>query len=157
MSEENKKKLATKCLSLEEFRAKMAAQKAGPEAGDVMRDGTVFAGISPDTGKPMYAAPVDASPMMMNFKAAAQYARELDVGGKKDFRVPTQDELKVLFDNREKGALKGTFNLSGSYPEGWYWSSTPVIQDNAWVQRFSDGAVNDYWQVLRSRVRCVRG
>src|ERR1039458_10259614 len=31
-----------------------------PKIGDKMPDGTVLAGISPDTNKPMYATPADA-------------------------------------------------------------------------------------------------
>jgi hypothetical protein len=42
------------------------------EIGDKMADGTIYAGISPDTNKPMYAAPADA-PMSMDFNAAAKY------------------------------------------------------------------------------------
>jgi hypothetical protein len=63
----------------------------------------------------------------------------------------------VLFQNREKGALKGTFNVTGSYPSGWYWSGTPLLDYLAYGQRFSDGLQS--YNVLRnydSSVRCVR-
>jgi hypothetical protein len=136
------------------------------QIGDKMEDSTIYAGISPDTNQPMYADPNDApmsmdydAPMSMGFNAAAGYAKDLEVGGKKDFRVPSKAELKVLFDNREKGALKGTFNLTGSDPAGWYWSSTPYSGIHAWQQRFSDGKQGH--DILRgdvvASVRCVRG
>lgn len=35
-------------------------KESAKKIGDVMKDGTIYAGISPDTGKEMYAAPVDA-------------------------------------------------------------------------------------------------
>ncbi|MCE9508536.1 MAG: DUF1566 domain-containing protein [Alphaproteobacteria bacterium] len=124
------------------------------KAGDKMKDGTIFAGISPDTGEKMYAAPNDA-PLTMEFIAVAQYAKNLEVGGKKDFRVPSKAELKVLFDNREKGALKGTFNLTGSRPCDYYWSSTRWDY-GAWGQRFSDGAQDSFCGIYDLSVRCVR-
>jgi hypothetical protein len=100
-----------------------------------MPDGTIFAGISPDTSKPMYATPADA-PLTMKFNEAKGYAAKLEAHGHKDWRVPTKAELNVLFNNR---AAIGGFNVSGSYPAGWYWSSSPFIWA-AWGQRFSDGA-----------------
>ncbi len=139
-----------------------AAAKAEAEAiantkvGDRMPDGTIYAGISPDTNQRMYAAPYDA-PLSMNFNAAAEYTKVLKVGDKQDFRVPTKAELNVLFENREKGALKGTFNLTGSNPDGWYWSSTPnIIGDLAWGQNFSNGRQDHNIRYGGSSVRCVR-
>lgn len=125
------------------------------EIGDKMTDGTIYAGISPDTNQPMYAAPADA-PMSMDFNAAAKYAKDLEVGGKKGFRVPSKAELNVMFQNREKGALKGTFNLTGSGPAGWYWSDTPYGFNFAYGQRFSDGYRVFYYRLNDSSVRCVR-
>jgi len=133
----------------------MAAQTLNP--GDVMPDGTIYAGISPDTNQPMYAAPEDA-PVSMDFNAAAKYAKTLQVGDKKDFRVPSKAELNVLFQNREKGALKGTFNLTGAVEGGWYWSSTPSpVLDITHAQRFSDGCQGIGDPDEPSSVRVIRG
>src|SRR5260370_41766213 len=44
-------------------------QSTEPKIGDRMPDGTVYAGISPDSGKAMYATPTDA-PLTMKSKAA---------------------------------------------------------------------------------------
>src|SRR5947207_581062 len=93
------------------------------EPGHIMKDGSIYTGKSPDTGKDMYVASKDA-PLMMNFNDAVEYAKTLDMHGRKDWRVPTKAELNVLFENREKGALKGTFNLTDSNSSGWYWSAT---------------------------------
>jgi hypothetical protein len=119
--------------------------------GDRMADGTIYAGISPDTNQPMFAASVDA-PLEITFNQAAKYARNLEVCGQKDFRVPSKAELDVLFRNREHGALKGTFDLTGSE----YWSSSPYNDAGGWGQRFSDGAQVCYGRNVDSRVRCVR-
>jgi hypothetical protein len=123
------------------------AAKTEPKPGDRMADGTVYAGVSQDTGKAMYATPADA-PLTYTFNQAQKYAAKLDAHGHQDWRVPTKGELNVLFQNR---AAIGGFDISGSNPAGWYWSSS---QDDysAWGQRFSDGhQYND-----DSSLRCVR-
>ena len=123
-----------------------------PKVGDKMPDGTVLAGISPDTNKPMYATPADAA-LTMTFNEAQRYAAKLDAHGHKDWRVPTKAELNVLFNNR---AAIGSFDISGSNPAGWYWSSTQDNRWDAWGERFSDGAQGYYGKVIHSSVRCVR-
>jgi hypothetical protein len=120
--------------------------------GDKMQDGTVFAGISPDTNKPMYATPADAS-LTMKFNQATEYAAKLDVHGHQDWRVPTKAELNVLFNNR---AAIGGFDVSGSNPAGWYWSASSYYGWHAWGQRFSDGHQHDNYEDNHSSVRCVR-
>jgi len=120
-----------------------------PAPGDKMPDGTVFAGISPDTYKPMYASPADAS-LTMKFNEAQDYAARLDAHGHKDWRVPTKAELNVLFNNR---AAIGGFDSNSA---DWYWSSSPGSMFCAWDQRFSDGSQTNFYKILRSSVRCVR-
>jgi hypothetical protein len=165
------------------------AAKAVLEVGDKMQDGSIFAGISPDTGKQMFAMPADAglsitfyaaaqhaqklnsvNTLAMTFNEAAQCAKNLNILkylGHDDWRVPTKAELNVLFENREKGALKGTFKLTGSDPSGWYWSGTPFDDSNyaykpfddhyAYCQRFSDGLQHVILnRDLDASVRCVR-
>ena len=123
-----------------------------PAPGDKMADGTVFAGISPDTNKPMYATPADAS-LTMKFNEAQEYAAKLDAHGYKDWRIPTKAELNVLFNSR---AAIGGFNVSGSNPAGWYWSASSYDGWDAWGQRFSDGDQYYYDKGDHSAVRCVR-
>src|ERR1039457_3891244 len=103
-----------------------------PKVGDKMPDGTVLAGISPDTNKPMYATPADAS-LTMTFNEAQEYAAKLDAHGHKDWRVPTKAELNVLFNNR---AAIGGFDKTGLYPAAWYRSSSQSHEWLAWEQRF---------------------
>ena len=136
--------------------AAIAARLANPEIGDVMKDGTIYAGISPTTKQPMYAAPTDA-PLTMEFNDAAEYASTLEIGGKQDFRVPDKEELNVLFKNRKKGAPKGTFNLTGSFDGGCYWSSSESEDaPSAEGQMFKDGSQSLYSLNSSNAVRCVR-
>jgi len=129
----------------------MIEAKQEIKVGDVVPDGTVFAGISPDTNKPMYTTPKDA-PLTMRWKAAMEYAAKLDAHGHDDWRVPTKSELNVLFNNR---AAIGGFDVSGSLPAGWYWSSRDYY-GLAWAQRFSDGHQSYDYKSSDSSLRCVR-
>jgi len=123
-----------------------------PKIGDRMADGSIYAGTSPDTGKAMYATPADA-PLTMKWKAAMEYAAKVDAHGNHDWRVPTKGELNVLFQNR---AAIGGFDISGSYPAGWYWSSSQDYNVSAWAQRFSDGSQEVCNEDDVSSLRCVR-
>lgn len=102
--------------------------------GMVMEDGAIFAGLSPDTGKPMFAAPRDED-ILMDFKAAQERAVQKSKETGKKYRVPTGRELFVIFNNR---AALGDFKSSGELPFGWYWSSS-AINAAAACYRFSDG------------------
>src|SRR5262245_37428052 len=99
----------------------------------------------------MFTTPADA-PLTMKWNKAMNYASKLDAHGQKDWRVPSKGELNVLFQNR---AAIGGFDVTGSDPAGWYWSST-VYYNFAWDQRFSDG--NQFWNLKTndSSLRCVR-
>jgi hypothetical protein len=126
-----------------------------PAPGDKMPDGTVFAGVSPDTGIAMFTMAKDAS-YVMTFNDSAEYTLAINKEkycGHQDWRVPTKAELNVLFNNR---AAIGGFVISGSHPAGWYWSASSNLKWLAWGQRFSDGYQNYYLKGNPSSVRCVR-
>ena len=122
-----------------------------PKIGDRIKDGTIYAGASPD-GTPLFTTPADA-PLTMTFNDAKEYARKLDAHGHNDWRLPTEAELNVLFNNR---AAIGGFDTSGSSPAGWYWSASPYNGSDAWGQRFSDGCQDHGTKNYLSSVRCVR-
>jgi hypothetical protein len=136
-------------------KAKTAA-RADLKPGDRMADGSIYAGISPHTHKAMYVTAADAS-LTMKWKKAMDYAAGLDAHGRQDWRVPTKAELNLLWENRDKGALKATFNVTGSDPAGWYWSSTEIDYTVAWAQRFSNGDQLGSLEFHESSLRCVRG
>lgn len=125
------------------------------QPGDKMPDGTVYAGISPDTGKKMYAMPADAS-LTMTFNEAKDHAQTQNMRkayGHDEWHVPTKNELNLLFNSRAK---IGGFDASGSFPSGWYWSASSLFKWLAWGQRFSDGDQNFTSKVTHSSVRLVR-
>jgi hypothetical protein len=117
-----------------------------PEIGVETPEG-IYAGISPDTGKPFYAVPQTPS-KSMKWGEAAGYAKNLGA------RLPSKGELKILFDNRAK---IGGFNVTGPFPANSYWSASEYEDTGlAWCQRFSDG--HQYFNVKEDygAVRCVR-
>ena len=126
-----------------------AAHSADTDAR--LADGTVEAGFSPDTGKEMYTTREDA-PGIYTFQQAKTYCVGLTVDGEKDWRVPTNYELSVLFVYR---AAIGGFDVTGSDSAGWYWSST---EDDVLAsrQRFNDGSQGWNHKNVESSLRCVR-
>ena len=118
-----------------------------------MPDGSLYAGVSPDTGKPIYATPKDA-PMHGNFNQAADYAANLDAHSHQDWRVPTKAELNVLFGTAPRSAAstrRVRVPLVGT--------GRPRARNlyGAWAQRFSDGRQNANFRNRASSLRCVRG
>lgn len=126
--------------------------------GDKMPDGTVYVGVSPDTGEKMYAMRRDA-PKILSFDEALAYAKKLKAHGHNDWRVPTKGELNVLFNN---AAAIGHFDTSGNLDTGYYWSSTESDDTvdgevvDAWLQRFNGGAQNESFKEDEQSVRFVR-
>lgn len=121
-----------------------------------MDDGTVYAGMSPDTGKPMYATTRDA-PLTYSFNDAVKYAAMLDAHGHRDWRVPDKGELDALFKNYW---IIGKFNTTCSDLAEWYWSSLPTADhpDFAWAQRFSNGYQDNFHdRRTHASLRCIRG
>lgn len=123
--------------------------------GDHMADGTIYAGISPFTKKPMFTTPADAPLTSCTFIEAKNYAARLDAHGHHDWRVPTKAELNVLFNNR---AAIGGVGPSISDPLACHWSSSTISEFFAPGQRFSDGLQADYskYNFTHPRLRCVR-
>jgi len=130
------------------------ADDIAPSIGAFASDGSIYAGESPDTHKPMYTTPANA-PDLFSWSDASNYCSTLQSFGHNDWRVPTKKELAVLYENRNTLALNGTFKSTGN-SAAWYWSSTEYAGNQAWVQRFIDGKQNYDYQDDDSSLRCVR-
>jgi hypothetical protein len=127
--------------------------KAAPEIGD-LDDGGIYVGLSAENGKPLHAALADL-PDYKAYKEALAAAEQLKAAHP-TAHVPTPKELdKNLYDNRNTGHLKGTFNTSGSNPGSVYRSSASYLSDTARVQWFGDGSQGDHFRDVRLPVRLV--
>ncbi len=78
---------------------------------------------------------------------AAQLCADLDLGGYKDWYLPSKDELNHLYENK---------SVVGGFATGYYWSSSEVDNDGAWVQGFNGGAQGNPNEGGRYCVRAVR-
>ncbi len=118
---------------------------AEAQVGDKMADGSVLAGFAPD-GKQILAMPADLS-VTQTFNDAAKRVEELNAAkalGHDDWIIPTTEQLMVLKQNQNKGALAGTFctaTNNGFVGPDLYWSSTEDRDNSFGVYslRFSDG------------------
>src|SRR5881227_3205499 len=111
--------------------------------GDWMEDGTIYAGISPDTHQPMYTTPKDERvnfflgrrepKLIFTFSEALKHASKLKFCGHKDWRVPTKNELNELFNNR--AAIGGFCEIDHFDYGPYYWDrltmNAPPLPD-AW-------------------------
>ena len=124
-----------------------------PKIGD-LDDGGVYVGLSATHGYPLHVALAD----LFEYKtfdealAAAEQLKSLHPTA----HVPTPKELdKNLFDNRNTGHLKDTFNTSGSYPGSVYRSSASCYYDFARTEWFVDGRQGYDYRDDRLPVRLV--
>jgi TolB-like protein len=86
-----------------------------------------------------------------NWSSALNTARNYRGGGYSDWRLPTKDELDLIYQNlRAKNR--------GSLGDSWHWSSSEYNNSYAWDQRFSDGSQDtDYgYKANTYSVRAVR-
>lgn len=81
-----------------------------------------------------------------NWEQAKEKCDNLIAGGKTDWRLPTRDELMLLFANR---------NLVGGFNKGTYWSSTEGTT-GAWGLGFNFGYQYDGKKSYISSVRAIR-
>ena len=125
-------------------------------------DETILVGRLPD-GKKLYTMEKNAT-MAMDFNAAAAYVQRANnnkMQGHDDWRLPTKEELALIHQNKDKGVLKGTFDLNARLEEqtdGDYWSSTcisPTIP-LMYMKRLTDGSGCQSSPRCQGVVRLVR-
>lgn len=83
------------------------------------------------------------------WEGALDTCRSLTLGGFSDWRLPTRDELYLLFE----ASLN---NPNYGFGSGWYWSNAEFYTNNAWYQSFSDGHQSFGSKVIATKVRAVR-
>ena len=112
----------------------------GLKIGD-LDDGGVYVGPSAEDGKPLHATLADEPEHLTLDEAFAAADRLKSVHP--TAHVPTPNELNAnLYENRGKGALKGTFNIKGSFLNIAYRSSLSFEDRTALTQWFDDGHQN---------------
>ena len=80
----------------------------------------------------------------MNWDDAMKACADLGDG----WRLPTKDELNLLYENKEK--------IGGFTNDAGYWSSTETGLSFAWLQDFIDGKPWSFFKTTPILVRAVR-
>ena len=92
------------------------------------------------------------------FKTAATSVKKLAIGGFKDWRLPTVEELFLLADRTRKDPAIDT-DFFPDTPSDWFWSSTVLAGSPAgcaWCVYFGYGSGHWGVQGNESYVRAVR-
>jgi len=105
-------------------------------------------------GETIYVFPNDLSGGSYHWEQANTACRRINRLGFDDWRLPTKEELNILYLNKD---------LIGNFTYGWYWSSTESYGDRIWVQGFKYGdQADEYWGTTFDahkgsiKVRCIR-
>jgi hypothetical protein len=106
-----------------------------------------------------------ASSGKMNFYQAAEYARQLELGGLRGWRVPTHDELRTIFPAAEPPFTNSGYTkemcCGGGIEFRSYWTCEidPRLEDYAYVFHWyaRGGKNNCYASRNFVLVRCVHG
>jgi TolB-like protein len=110
----------------------------GPAGGFVFfAEGGVYMECSMDLGS-------------YNWNDAISIAQSYSGGGFSDWRLPTRDELNLVYINLK---LK---NLGGFVNNSIYWSSSPGSPTGAWGRSFKDGSSHNDSRGRKYAVRAVR-
>ena len=122
---------------------------AALKVGDVVAEGPNKGWIYCETkaGEAFLVAPKDNC--MMQWRAAMDYAAREKV------ELPSKEQLNAMYEARNTGALKGTFNVSGGLA-GWYWSALQNGSSDPWCLGFSAGNWGLGNELSRSSLRCIR-
>lgn len=128
----------------------LESTQALPPIGDTSSgQGGVYAGLCRGMGgKPDYHLFVHADEKdSINWQAAIDWAKTLEVDGHKDFTLPTRREQSVLFGN-----------VPELFQKEWYWSceAHAATAYSAWSQSFDTGDQYYYLKDYDTRARAVR-
>jgi Protein of unknown function (DUF1566) len=132
--------------------ATMAVISGGavPDPGARQTDGTIYAGVTPQSRKALYTTAADATGIF-SWRDGTAYCAALREAGHDDWRMPPRSELGVLFANQ---AAIGGFDQSTTN-SAVYWSSDRTDLQ-AWGESFRNGIQFPLSLFNVASVRCVR-
>ena len=128
------------CMDMPKYQPKVtvAIGKRGPGGGLVFHsEGSRVYEVSEVLGKHQWA---EAEKVAEGFRG----------GGFSDWRLPTKEELNLVYQNlRKPGIITGT-------GDDWHWSSSQYHSTIAWAQRFGDGGQVPNSDHYEYAVRAIR-
>jgi hypothetical protein len=103
---------------------------------------------NPAIGTPIKVGGLEIAQNDLSEKMTGKDAKKICDELGDDWRLPTKEELNILYTNKDK---------IGGFVYGNYWSSTENTPNTMWVQNFGDGSGIDGAQDIPSfSVRVVR-
>lgn len=121
-----------------------------PSSGDIVREGPNKGWVYCEGAHcdPFLVAPKDSGVM--------RWHQAMDFASHHEASLPSGIQLQAMYQARDMGALKGTFNAGRMGVSVWYWSSAQSMGIFAWAQRFCDGF--GYWEAkcVKASARTVR-
>ena len=142
----------------------LTANDGGPDGCDSSRFNCVMEGkavIDKQTGL-IWARNANISKKAVSYEEATKLCQNIEIGGKKGWRLPTRDELIVLLDTSQSNPalpeghpFKNVRTLLGNCD---YWTCTECKGDSksAWIVRMQTGKVMDSYKVLNANIWPVR-
>jgi hypothetical protein len=98
---------------------------------------------------------------LQDWNYSSYYCYDLNLGGRKGWRLPSVDELSSLVDpSQSNPALPAGHPFTVVYASNnYYWSSTanPFYSDQVWMVGFSDGHAYGTVKTVAHYALCVRG
>lgn len=115
--------------------ASFAQARVRARVGDKIGGGVVF-WVDPKSGGAhgLMADPYDAVDTL-KWDACLKNVKYMTLGGHTDWRVPTKEELNLIYQAYKKHILTGL-------KKGNYWSISTRDDDGVWYQDFSTGIQN---------------
>ena len=89
----------------------------------------------------------------MTFSAANSYCLNLIAEGKEDWRVPTLNELNIMYSN--KGSLQSVIGFT-AFVSNYYWCSTTGGVYGRYVKHLGNGDIGSDLDTNSDYIRCVR-
>ena len=142
----------------------LAANDGGPDGCDSSRFKCVMGGkavLDKQTGL-TWARNANILEKSVPYEEAVELCQDVEIGGKKGWRLPTRDELIILLD---------TSKSSPALPEGHpftnvlvnigncdYWTCSECEGDgkSAWMVRMTSGTVMDSFKIMNAGIWPVR-
>tara|TARA_R110002012_G_scaffold317480_1_gene533926 strand:+ start:1550 stop:6274 length:4725 start_codon:yes stop_codon:yes gene_type:complete len=91
----------------------------------------------------------------MSFRETVDAVEIYTVGGYNDWRLPSLDELELMYNTLGNGSLEGNI---GGFSNNAYWSSLPNLYGNVFVIDFTNGSIppNGYFGGYPFKSRVIR-
>ena len=139
----------------------LSANDGGPDGCDSSRFKCVMEGkavLDKQTGL-TWARNANILEKALPYEESVKLCQDVEIGGKKGWRLPTKDELITLLDTSRSGpALPEGHPFTNVLWNSYYWTCSECEGDSksAWMVRMTSGKVMDSYKILNAGLWPVR-